>query len=60
VPRRRQSSLEQPDRNRQAIARAYPVRYDITDASSSDVANLSDCLQGEAFVNGFHETNDDA
>jgi hypothetical protein len=54
------ATLEPADRNKQAISRAYPVRYDITNASSSDKAALAKCLKTFTIVRGVHETNDDA
>ena len=54
------AKLEAPDRNKLATSRAYPVRYDITDASSKDKAELTKCLQQFTIVRGVSESNDDA
>jgi hypothetical protein len=54
------AKLEAPDRNNLASSRAYPVRYDITDASSADKAALTKCLQSFTIVRGVSESNDDA
>ncbi len=54
------ATLEPPDKNELATTRAYPVRYDITDASSEDKAKLTDCLRGYTIVRGISESNDEA
>jgi hypothetical protein len=52
--------LEPPDRNHLATSRAYPVRYDVTNASSADKAALTDCLKKYSIVRGVSDTNDDS
>jgi hypothetical protein len=42
-----------------ATNRAYPVRYDVSNASSADKAALTDCLQKYKIVRGVSDTNDD-
>lgn len=53
------AKLEAPDRNHLATSRAYPVRYDITNASSADKAALTDCLKKYKIVRGVSDTNDE-
>ena len=52
--------LEPPAKGELATNRAYPVRYDITDASSEDKAKLTDCLRAFTIVAGISESNDEA
>ncbi len=59
-PRFGKAFLEPKDRNNLATSRAYPVRYDITNASSRDKANLLDCLKKHAIVRGVSDTNEDS
>jgi hypothetical protein len=59
-PRFGKATLEPPDRNHLATSRAYPVRYDITNASSNDKARLVDCLKKHKIVRGVSESNDEA
>jgi hypothetical protein len=54
------ATLEPPDRNHLATSRAYPVRYDVTSASSADKAALTDCLKKYQVVRGVSDTNDDS
>ena len=54
-----QAKLEPPDRNHLATSRAYPVRYDVTNASSADKAALTDCLKKYPIVRGVSDTNDE-
>ena len=54
------ATLEPADRNSLASSRAYPVRYDITEASQADKAALTQCLQQFTIVRGVSESNDDA
>ena len=54
------ATLEPPDRNNLATSRAYPVRYDITDATSEDKAALLDCLKKHTIVRGVSESNDES
>ena len=53
-------TLEPPAENNLATSRAYPVRYDITDASSQDKTALSVCLKKFTIVRGVSESNDEA
>jgi hypothetical protein len=53
------AKLEAPDRNHLATSRAYPVRYDVTNASSADKAALTDCLKKYKIVRGVSDTNDE-
>jgi hypothetical protein len=59
-PRFGAAQLEPPDRGNLATSRAYPVRYDITKASSQDKAALLDCLKKQKFVRGVSDTNEDS
>ena len=59
-PRFGKAFLEPPDRNHLATSRAYPVRYDITNASSKDKAALVDCLKTHKIVRGVSDTNEDS
>jgi hypothetical protein len=54
------ATLEPPARGNLASNRAYPVRYDITNASSQDKADLATCLQKFKIVRGVSESNDEA
>lgn len=54
------ATLEPPDRNNLATSRAYPVRYDITNASSRDKAELLTCLKKQPTVRGVSESNDES
>ncbi len=54
------AKLEPPDRNHLATSRAYPVRYDVTNASSADKASLTNCLKKYQVVRGVSDTNDEA
>ena len=51
--------LEPPAHGNLATNRAYPVRYDITNASSDDKAALTACLKKFPIVRGVSDTNDD-
>lgn len=51
--------LEPKDKNNLATSRAYPVRYDITKASTKDKNALLDCLKKHSLVRGVSDTNDD-
>ena len=55
-----QAKLEPPDHNNLATSRAYPVRYDITKASSEDKAALVECLKKHSIVRGVSDTNEDS
>jgi hypothetical protein len=46
---------EPPDRNGTAASRAYPLRYDITKASTQDRAALYRCVQGQPDVAGISQ-----
>ena len=54
------ATLEPPDRGNLATSRAYPVRYDITNASTADKTALLSCLKKHAIVRGVSDTNDDS
>jgi hypothetical protein len=54
------ATLEPPAKNKLATSRAYPVRYDVTDASNEDKTALLVCLKKSKLVRGYTETNDDA
>ncbi len=54
------ATLEPPAKNDLATSRAYPVRYDVTDASNEDKSALLSCLKKHKIVRGYNETNDDA
>jgi hypothetical protein len=51
--------LEPKDKNNLATSRAYPVRYNITDASTQDKTALLNCLKKHSIVRGVSDTNDD-
>ena len=51
--------LEPKDKNNLATSRAYPVRYDITNATIKDKNALLDCLKKHSLVRGVSDTNDD-
>ncbi len=53
------ATLEPADRGNLATSRAYPVRYDITNASQADKTALLNCLKKHAIVRGVSDTNDD-
>jgi hypothetical protein len=53
------AKLEPPDKNHLATSKAYPVRYDVTSASSADKAALTDCLKKYPIVRGVSDTNDE-
>ncbi|WP_307874548.1 hypothetical protein [Frankia nepalensis] len=44
---------EPPDRNDLAITRVYPLRYNLTDASTGDRAKVFACVQGRPGVEGI-------
>ena len=52
--------LEPKDKNNLATSRAYPVRYDITNASSADKNALLACLKKHSIVRGVSDTNADS
>jgi hypothetical protein len=52
--------LEPKDKNNLATSRAYPVRYDITNATSADKNALLSCLKKHSIVRGVSDTNDDS
>ena len=54
------AKLEPPDRGHLATSRAYPVRYDVTHASSADKASLTNCLKKYPVVRGVSDTNDES
>jgi hypothetical protein len=54
------AKLEPPDRGNLATSRAYPVRYDVTHASSADKASLTSCLKKYPIVRGVSDTNDES
>lgn len=54
------ATLETSTNDKLATNRAYPVRYDITNASSQDKSDLASCLQKFKIVRGVSESNDDA
>ena len=45
---------EPPDRNDLALTRVYPLRYNLTKASTSDRARLFECVQGRPGVIGIN------
>ncbi len=45
---------EPPDRNNLDVTRVYPLRYDLTKASSSDRAKLFGCVSGRPGVLGIN------
>jgi hypothetical protein len=53
------AKLEPPDKNHLASSRAYPVRYDVSKASSADKASLTDCLKKYSIVRGVSENSPD-
>ena len=53
------AKLEPPDKNHLASSRAYPVRYDVSNASSADRAALTDCLKKYSIVRGVSENSPD-
>lgn len=53
------AKLEPPASGHLATNRAYPVRYDVSDASSQDKASLTDCLKKYSVVRGVSDTNDE-
>ncbi len=53
------AKLEPPAKGDLATNRAYPVRYDVTSASSADKASLTDCLKKYKVVRGVSDTNDE-
>jgi hypothetical protein len=59
-PRFGKAFLEPKDKNNLATSRAYPVRYDITNASIKDKNALLDCLKKHSIVRGVSDTNDDS
>ena len=59
-PRFGKATLEPPDRGNLATSRAYPVRYDITNASTADKTALLRCLKKYKIVRGVSDTNDDS
>lgn len=52
------AKLEPPATGHLATNRAYPVRYDVSDASSADKAALTSCLTKYHIVRGVSDTND--
>lgn len=44
-----------PDRNDLAISRVYPLRYDISQASTNDRAAIYRCVQGQPKVVGISQ-----
>ena len=52
--------LEPKDKNNLATSRAYPVRYEITNASTADKNALLSCLKKNSIVRGVSDTNDDS
>jgi hypothetical protein len=46
---------EPPDRDRLATSRVYPLRYDITGASTADRAALFRCVEGRPKVIGISQ-----
>lgn len=53
------AKLEPADKNKLASSRAYPVRYDVSKASSADRAALTDCLKKYSIVRGVSENSPD-
>lgn len=49
--------LEPRDRNNLATARTYPVRYDITKASTQDRSAVIRCVSGQPGVRGISRSN---
>ncbi len=56
-PRFGNATLEPPDKNNLATSRAYPVRYDVSKASSADKAALTNCLKKYPIVRGVRENS---
>jgi hypothetical protein len=52
--------LEPKDKNNLATSRAYPVRYDITNASTADKNALLSCLKKSPLVRGVSDSNEDS
>jgi hypothetical protein len=50
--------LEPRDRSDLSTARTYPIRYDITKASTQDVAQLTSCVAAQPGVKGVSTTRD--
>lgn len=46
---------EPPDRNELQSSRAYPLRYDITEASAADRAAIYQCMKAQTGVIGISE-----
>ena len=53
------AKLEPADKNNLASSRAYPVRYDVSKASSADKAALTSCLKKYSVVRGVKENSPD-
>ena len=51
--------LEPKDKNNLATSRAYPVRYNVTNASIKDKNALVACLTKHPLVRGVSDTNDE-
>ncbi len=51
------AKLEPADKNNLASSRAYPVRYDVSKASSADKAALTNCLKKYPIVRGVRESS---
>ena len=51
------AKLEPAAKNNLATSRAYPVRYDVSNASSADKAALTDCLKKYPMVRGVSESS---
>lgn len=51
------AKLEPAAKNNLATSRAYPVRYDVSAASSADKAALTNCLKKYPIVRGVSESS---
>jgi hypothetical protein len=54
------ATLEAPGNEKLATNRAYPVRYDITNASDDDKSRLLACLKKHTIVRGVMLSNDES
>lgn len=51
------ATLKPRDRSDSAAARAYPVRYDITKASTQERSAVIQCVNGKPGVRGISQTD---
>ncbi len=59
-PRFGKAFLEPPGDSKLATNRAYPVRYNITNASNADKSALLACLKMFPIVRGVQDSNQDS